>query len=136
MMAMSNRTFFIIIGVTVLLVGFGVGFLGGFYAKKEDTSAHDLLNSLTRDADDSISQKLLDQINAENIRNYLRYEHVTYIRHHPYTLLLKSQILLLCYLLHAPNFIRFDPSVFWVYPVTEIIWARCRENCGCGTADK
>ena len=69
-MALS-RTGLLVLCVIVILVGFGIGFLSGFFAEKNG-SRQDLLQSLTREADKTISKKLIDEVNPDNIRDYLR----------------------------------------------------------------
>lgn len=65
----DRRVQLIGVGVIALLLGFLFGFLAGYYGPGDDPShADQLLGLLTREADDSISQRLMDEIKAENIR--------------------------------------------------------------------
>ena len=63
---------FAFICIILVLVGFGFGFLGGYYTNDSDDNTNDVLNTLTREEDDSISAKLLQEVDAGNIKQYLR----------------------------------------------------------------
>jgi hypothetical protein len=63
---------FAIVCILLILAGFGFGFLGGYYANDSEGNGQDALAKLTRHADESIAAKLLEEVNAENIREYLR----------------------------------------------------------------
>jgi hypothetical protein len=64
----NRRVQLVGVGVIALLLGFLFGFLAGYYGPGDDPSPADqLLGLLTREADDSISQRLMDEIKAENI---------------------------------------------------------------------
>ena len=61
------------IGTASLLLGFLFGFLAGYYGRGDcvcETNAH--MQMLTREADESISSRLMEEINAENIGIYLK----------------------------------------------------------------
>ena len=74
----KQRTRFIIIGVASLLFGFLFGFLAGYYGRGDcicDTptsSSEEMLKMLTREADESISSRLMEEMKASNIGNYLK----------------------------------------------------------------
>ncbi|KAK2165001.1 hypothetical protein LSH36_56g02011 [Paralvinella palmiformis] len=60
--------------LVLLVIGFVFGFLGGFFSHIPDTGNNlDRLQSLTKDADETISRRLIDEVNPENIRHYLKH---------------------------------------------------------------
>lgn len=65
-----SRTSVVFLVASVLLIGFAIGFLVGYIGLKGNN--HGIAEPLTKDADESITQKLLQEINAENIRENLR----------------------------------------------------------------
>ncbi len=63
----------IIIAAICLAVGFGFGMIAGYFGPGDDDSSNDtMIKTLTREADESISGRLLDEIKADNIRTNLR----------------------------------------------------------------
>ena len=68
-----SRVSFGVICLVLLVAGLFFGFLAGFFARKPVTGSDpDLLQLLTREADDTISEKLIEEVRAENIKEYLR----------------------------------------------------------------
>ena len=74
----KQRNRFLLVGVASLLFGFLFGFLAGYYGRGDctcDTSAsssEEMLKMLTREANESISSRLMEEIKASNIGNYLK----------------------------------------------------------------
>lgn len=63
----------IIIGLVCVAVGFGFGVIAGYFGPGDDDSPSDtMIKALTREADDSIAERLLKEINANNIRANLK----------------------------------------------------------------
>ena len=58
--------------IVALVVGVVIGFLSGYYGTGVNTGLK-TLRRLTRDADLSVRDKLLGEINAEHIREHHRY---------------------------------------------------------------
>ena len=67
-----SRFAFVVIVVVLLVVGVGVGVLLGYFVRPQ-TPQESLMDKLTVEADPTISKKLMDEINADNIKDYLRY---------------------------------------------------------------
>ena len=61
-------------GFLLIVSGIAIGLVIGFFSGKNSTSDQDQdhIHSLTREADKTISKKLLDEVKADNIREYLR----------------------------------------------------------------
>jgi len=73
----QNRNLLVVtIGIVVvsILLGFLFGFLAGYYGPGDDPSSSDtLIQLLTREADDGISQRLMNEIKADNIGEHFRH---------------------------------------------------------------
>lgn len=67
-----SRCAFVVIVLVTLIVGVGVGVLIGYFARPQ-SAQESLMEKLTADANPSIQQKLMDAIDANNIRDYLKY---------------------------------------------------------------
>ena len=69
-----NRTL-VLVSIACAAVGIGIGVLIGYFSRgsgDSDSGTSPMLDKLTREEDSSVSQRLIDGINAENIRTQLK----------------------------------------------------------------
>ncbi|XP_041461440.1 N-acetylated-alpha-linked acidic dipeptidase 2-like [Lytechinus variegatus] len=67
---MNPRTVQVVVGVTTLCVGIGVGVLIGYFSAPGEG---EYTNPETREPDESIADRIMEEISAENIKANLRY---------------------------------------------------------------